>query len=81
MKDHLCGVSLDDTSQCKNNDVCPSSCGLCSNSDFNLDHSCYGFKVYVNQFCGVLLDDASQCNDNNKCPLGFSFWFLFWLSL
>jgi len=38
---HFCGISLDDASQCNDNDVCPSG----SDSDCSLGESCYGVEV------------------------------------
>ena len=47
VKDHFCGDTLDDASQCNDNDACLSISG----SDFNSDSDCslgqsyYGFEV------------------------------------
>ena len=61
VKNHFCGVTLDDTSQCNDNKVCSS--GSNSDSDFdsgcNLGQSFYGFKVCRDHFCGISLDDTS----------------------
>ena len=49
-ENYLCGVSLDDASQCNNNDTYPSSSGSSSSSDFSLGYLFYEFKVWKDQF-------------------------------